>query len=485
MTTTATAIRRAVVYCRISLDSAETEAGIERQKERGEALAGDNDWELLPTLIDNDRSGTSTRGRQAFAQLRSLIEEEAVDVVIVQHADRIARNITDAFAFYQLCDDHGVQIEAWGGLSPGVDADSFLPSGVEALFADYYSRVLGSKQKARHDTLRAEGRWSGGKRPFAYRVASNLPNPTEEELEAGLVIDPEEAEVLRQMARRYARGDSVNGMITWLREAGIRGTRGADFTSQSLQRLLTNPVVTGRRDHGSPKRWEAVIDDETFQLCVARDKARQRRPRKGRPRAWLGSGLLSCGKCGTALVSGKSNGLRGYRCPRQRGGCGGTFITAQPADGLIRDIVITALAAAGIEERIAATAGDAAKEKAGRLAVEVTGIEEQRLSAAELYGEGTIDAAQLATISRKLDERKAAASARLTALGSAGRSLPEDSRPGADIEVWWEEATVEQRRQLTGFIIESVTVLPGLYERSDGTRGQRSIMERLKPIWAA
>jgi Recombinase len=91
----------------------------------------------------------------------------------------------------------------------------------------------------------------------------------------GLVVDPEEAAVLRDAISRLSRGESVTRIIREWNVAGIKTSKGARWSSLGLRRILLSEHLTGGR--GYPR----VLTDE--EAAVARSALNSAERRTGRP----------------------------------------------------------------------------------------------------------------------------------------------------------------------------------------------------------
>jgi len=81
----------AAIYCRISRDPSGAELGVRRQEKDCRAVAEREGWDVIEILVDDDRSAYSGKPRPAYQRLCELLKEEAVDVLVAWHPDRLTR----------------------------------------------------------------------------------------------------------------------------------------------------------------------------------------------------------------------------------------------------------------------------------------------------------------------------------------------------------------------------------------------------------
>lgn len=203
-------------------------------------------------------------------------------------------------------------------------------------------RKIQRRLRDNHRSRAERGVPVGGTRPFGW-------NGDKKTLHA------DEAPLLRQAVRDFARGKSLTAICKEWRESGVKTSLGNEWSLRSLKLTLWNPRVCGWRSYRgeilrdedlspvqgqwepvvSPAEWEAV--DALFQArkgrSVGMDQAIGDVLPEGFSRArHLLTGLLRCGRvhdgqvCGTALRVTRHKGCKShlYVCPaKTAGGCGG------------------------------------------------------------------------------------------------------------------------------------------------------------------
>jgi isochorismate hydrolase len=132
------------------------------------------------------------------------------------------------------------------------------------------------------------------------------------------IIDKSKAKVVKEMFRRYIRGQSLLGITRWLNDSGIAAPRGKQWYESTVRKLLSNETLLGRLVHGAIKKvkhpitrtmvnrkndgevirvdgvFPAIIDQATFdkvQAILGRNEST--RPQGGHP----GNTLRAIGKC--------------------------------------------------------------------------------------------------------------------------------------------------------------------------------------------
>ena len=76
----------------------------------------------------------------------------------------------------------------------------------------------------------------GGTRPYGYASDRRT-------------VRPGEAAVIREAATRLLAGESIRSICTALNERGERTVTGAEWTQQTLRRMLASARISGQREH--------------------------------------------------------------------------------------------------------------------------------------------------------------------------------------------------------------------------------------------
>jgi len=280
----------------------------------------------------------------------------------------------------------------------------------------------------------------------------------------GVTVKPDEAEALRDAAKKIVQGVSLRSVTMLLNDAGHKTTTGKDWHASTLRRLITSHRISGRRDYRgrvTKGDWEPIItpelQDQVIQTLVERGTS----VRRSTPRRYLlTGGLLVCGLCGNSLSSQPGKGRkRGYVCRQGAGlpGCGRIRIQADPIETEVIDRVIARLASPSIRRRIAAMFDIGDDFTSDRILEAIT-AEETRLSELGVdYADGRLDRIAFNAAAERLQDRiellrqQAASAERL------------HSMPGMDADAlltWFEHAPLTAQRDLVSVVLDHVVVNP-------------------------
>jgi len=317
--------RAAAIYDRLSAVT-ETNQDVAWRVAECRRWAEENGWRVVEEEYqDLGKSGWKPRVKRPHWQ--RLLEDIAagrVDGVICHHVDRLLRHNRDATPFLNACD--GSRTRLVGTVDPGGVLDLNTADGrhefqQRAIAGEYQSHRASERLRRKHAELARSGRWiGGGHRVFGFSFEGKPRT---------LAVRPDEAKVIREVARRVLRGDSLTLLTKELNDRGITTAEGKRWKTGVLRRVLLNPTLAGLRVHRrtgqvTEGEWSAILDREVHELL--KERLNGNGPPKGvpGPRRYPLTGLLVCGKCGQRLIGSAGS----YRCAVVAGGCGGVRASA-------------------------------------------------------------------------------------------------------------------------------------------------------------
>ncbi len=346
---------------------------VERQLRLIRAYAAEHGLVLAGIYRDNGRSAWKPGEGNRPDWDRMLADGKAgrFGGLLTWKLDRFARNVRDGEDLLDL----GVLLD--GPDSGRLDlrtahGKSVFRKQVEA--ATHASNETSEKVRAAFTDMVSNGyRVGGSGRLFGFEILSLAELDADYDDEDGdefgftgpaAVVREAEAEVIRELAGRLLRGDTVASMAGDLNARGITTTRGGQWNARNLSRTLGNPLYGGQLAYKGEiitelANTEAILDTETYNAVQAKLGAR----RRGRRVTGLYplSGVLACGnpacgRQGTMAGYPRTGGKRAYICAPANGGCGQSVL-ADPVEAKVRDWVVDDLA--DVEARERARAADA------------------------------------------------------------------------------------------------------------------------------
>jgi site-specific DNA recombinase len=365
---------RCGAYARYSSDL-QHPASIDDQLLACRRYADHQHWRLLKehTYTDEALSGMGVQHRPGYRHLLEAVSTSAplFDILLVDDLSRLSRDTAEILRLVRVLQTQGIRlVSVADGIETGTKVSKLVLS-VKAIMNEAYLDDL------RDRTLRGlQGRFmrklhTGG-RIFAYRSVPVI-DPTGRLDAAGnplilgaeLIIEPQEADVVRQIFTWFAEGLSLRAIANRLNAAKIafpsqptqRGLKRKGWACSAVRVILKNekyigrwvygrrvfmkdPVTGRRRARLRPRsEWQLadypelrIISDEPWQAVQGRfaELGARYLPRDGKgrlagrkvgipsSRGSLFSGLLQCGLCGGGITAVSGSQPRG----NQRFGCG-------------------------------------------------------------------------------------------------------------------------------------------------------------------
>lgn len=444
---------RAVLYLRLS-SSDDASTSIRRQEADLRARAEREGWEVIRVLVDDGLSGGKSRANAEEAL--SMLRDGRADVLAVWKFDRWSRQGLSALA--ALIDVLDARPDALfvadrDGLASSQPAWRIIASVLAEVARmerdNTRARVLSSLAH-----LRTSGRYAGGQRPYGYVSAPNPDGPGRI-----LVVDPVEAAVLAEAARRVLAGETPYAIAHDLNARGIPSKAGKRWAASTLRALLQSDSVVGRVTHrgelvrddeGLPLEvWEPALDVEMWHRVRA-VLGRESSPTGPRRRASrVLSGIVRCASCDAPLyVRRDGKGIVSYGCQSKGDGraCVGVSVNAEALEALVARLFLEEVGDLEVfarTERAPSSARDLADVERA-IADTSTAMTSDDADLPALLG-------RLAALKARRTDLRAEASVSETVLEPTGRTF-------ADV---WAAADTAERRALLEANVAILTVSKG------------------------
>ena len=306
-TTTQTPAVRCAVYTRKSTDEGLDQAfnSLDAQREAGEAFIASRrleGWTCLPDRYDDGGFSGGNLERPALKRLMVDIEAGGVDAVVCYKVDRLSRSLLDFSRLIEVFDRRKVMFVSVTQPINTADSSGRLMLNVLLSFAQFEREMIADRTRDKMSAARRKGRWTGGHAPLGYRVHEDG---------GRLVVDPDEAEMLREIFALYEDRRSLISVAEELNRRGWTTKRvgtlgGKPWTKTHVHQVLTNVTPTGRVEHRGqiyPGEHDAILDIATFDRV--QELLAENRPYGGaRAKNRYGHllrGLLHCKACVCAM----------------------------------------------------------------------------------------------------------------------------------------------------------------------------------------
>jgi site-specific DNA recombinase len=225
---------RAITYARVSTKEQVQGYSLNQQSEALGEYSQVEGIEVLEGIRDEGYSGAYLE-RPGLDQLRNLVEDGGVDLVLVQDRDRLSREPAHFFLLKEEFKRHGCKIVA---LTAYADDETPWGEFINANFDNVakLERMLTAERTRRGRQKKArEGKVVGTGTPnYGYRFVKDR-----------YEIEPDEAEIVSRIFHMVASGSSIYEVYKMLMEENVRTRRGAVWHRNSIRPLIMNDVYKG------------------------------------------------------------------------------------------------------------------------------------------------------------------------------------------------------------------------------------------------
>jgi len=305
-------IKRCAIYTRKSHEEGLEQAynSLDAQRESAENFIKSqkhNGWMILPEHYDDGGFSGGNMDRPALKRLLGDVEAGKIDIILIYKLDRLSRSLLDFMKLAEMLEQHHVSF-----VSVTQDINTSTSSGRMMLnilmtFAQYEREVIAERIRDKIAGAKRRGKYCGGPPVLGYDA-----DPESKKL----VINKEEAAIVREAFILYARYGSAMETARRLNETGYRTKAwisrknishgGEMFDIGTVYRMLNNPLYVGDvyfKGQSFPGEHEAIIDRGLWDTVqkVLKDNAPVAAGYRKNTITSPFKVLLRCGHCGGAF----------------------------------------------------------------------------------------------------------------------------------------------------------------------------------------
>lgn len=227
---------RVAYYARVSTDADEQLHSLSAQKRHFEEFISKNtNWVFVKGYIDEGISGTTTKKRDAFAEMVKDAYLKKYDLLLTKEISRFARNTVDSLNITQELLRYGICVFFENDNLNTIDPDSELRLTIMASIAQEESRKISERIKFGFGESIKNGVVLGNNNIWGYRKENGK-----------LVIVPEQAEMVRTVFDLYANKNlGVRRVAEEINKMGYRNSNGNPFGFSTIRGIIKNPKYKG------------------------------------------------------------------------------------------------------------------------------------------------------------------------------------------------------------------------------------------------
>jgi site-specific DNA recombinase len=180
---------------------------------------------------------------------RAVRRDGKIDVIIARHQDRLLRHPETYSRLLEICVRRNIEIHLYGSggfLDLSTSQGGFMGM-MNTAIAWQESAISSERVRAAVErNTRAGKRTDGGSRPFGYKIIRHDQGEDARRRWriVGEELEPAEAELIKEAARRVLRGESLRSIALDWNKRGIK-TVGASSTEPKGAEIKTEAPVSG------------------------------------------------------------------------------------------------------------------------------------------------------------------------------------------------------------------------------------------------
>lgn len=297
------------IYLRASTEDQD----INSQRDFARRYADLHQLSVFDYYIDEAQSGAMPL-RKRLQGRRLLRDAEAglFSGVLLYAVDRLGRNLRDLLRSHDQLEEWGVSLRSMTQAIDTSDAFGRLIFQILGSFAEWERSTIQERTKRGMLHQARAGVWLG-REPLGYRKEDGQ-----------LVINEEEAELVRRLFALYAEGTSSHELAATLNEQAVPAKRGQRWHASTIRWVLRNPAYKGSGHYNTTRtkrvegkavgrlpRPEAehipidvppIISPELWQRAQARMEHNQKWSDQTSTRFYILRSLLRCAHCDRAYT---------------------------------------------------------------------------------------------------------------------------------------------------------------------------------------
>ena len=225
-------------YCRVSTDQYEQLESLETQRSHyDEYIRAHKDWELVNVYYDEGISGTRADTRPGLQRLMADCRLRRIDMVLTKSISRFARNTLDCLKHIRALKAQNIPVYFEKESINTLDAKGEVLLTIMVSLAQQESQSLSQNIK-----LGLQYRYQQGK----VLVNHNRFLGYTKDAEGNLIIDPQQAEIVKRIYREYQEGYSMDKIKAGLERDGIpTGAGKTTWHTSTINKILRNEKYIG------------------------------------------------------------------------------------------------------------------------------------------------------------------------------------------------------------------------------------------------
>ena len=234
--------KNAIGYIRVSTErqADDDKYGIEVQKQAILLYANDNGYNIVDWKIDTISGAKDDRPALNEILYGDNITNPPFEAVIVFKNNRMARDTKMYFYYLYTLEKRNIKLLSTREEFPEGSDMANIYCALFQFVAEQERKNIALRTNKGRSIKASCGGYSGGRRPYGYKVVDGV-----------LVIDEQEAPIVRFIFEKNEEGVSMLGITELLEKAGYQTRSGKRFQVSTIKSILGNrPLYEGMYKYG-------------------------------------------------------------------------------------------------------------------------------------------------------------------------------------------------------------------------------------------
>lgn len=228
-------------------------------------------WLMSRARYDDGGYSGGNMDRPGLQQLIEDVRSGLVDIIVVYKIDRLSRSLADFAKLVEIFDEHKVTFVAVTQSFNTTNSMGRLTLNILLSFAQFERELAGERVRDKIAASRQRGIWMGGMPPLGYDVVDRK-----------LIPNPAEAEIVRDMFKRFAAFPSMANLVRDLRAEGVKSKSWTTVKGHArygklidkgyIYKLFKNPVYVGLvayKGNQYPGQHTGIIEQDVWDSVQA------------------------------------------------------------------------------------------------------------------------------------------------------------------------------------------------------------------------
>ncbi|WP_270215964.1 recombinase family protein [Enterococcus lactis] len=359
-----TPTKRVALYIRVSTQEQALEGhSIQAQEQNGRQFAERMGYEVVEVYADEGISGKSTKNRFAYQRMMNDARNHRFDLLVIWKLTRLGRNMLDVLQTVEELLRYDVGLHSISEQFDVTTSTGKLMLQLLGSFGEFErNQIAENVQMSMQSLVKDKKRYAGGRR-LGY--VSGIDTNGQKQL----VIEPEEAKIVRLIYAKYLGGAGYRAIANFLNRQGYQTVKKNAFSTTAVKDILRNKIYAGYLEYARYINWETkrrkgknprpilvkgthepIISEEDYQKVQERLALEGKQPKWNHTGENVLTGLLRCPECGAPMAAsnvtntlkdGTKKRIRYYSCSvfRNKGAsvCHANSIRAEQAETFVAD----------------------------------------------------------------------------------------------------------------------------------------------------